>query len=272
MSHSHAKTANPLYSARRSGQLAQPRSANSLNTIRNTQLHRAESETWILVYLDVITLLLTFFVFMISSTNGELLEKITESSEKVFEEVVAGDIAEEIVVKELISEQTSGEVVEAQPDLELAKRLHDALSAHDLDKGLEIKVEPGRVNLQMPEKILFKTAQADLIGQANEVLRRIVPILLENDFFLSIEGHTDNMPISNNRFPSNWELSAARASTVIRYLKALGIPIQRMRAVGYADTVPVVSNETVEGRSANRRVTLVIHLDNQEQPGQSNIR
>jgi chemotaxis protein MotB len=76
-----------------------------------------------------------------------------------------------------------------------------------------------------------------------------------------VEGHTDPVPISTLQFPSNWELSAQRATTVLRYLVRAGVPAERLRAVGYADTRPVADNSTPEGRAKNRRVALVVHLE-----------
>lgn len=274
------KTPGSLASTLRSGQLTQPRGAGSLSSVRQQHLNRAESEAWLMVYLDVITLLLVFFILMLSSLDANLLGGITSVTQPL--EQVAGEVREERPTAEsfkkttgevdkeepdsAVYEKTQGEVAEAHPDLELARRLRESLAAHQLVEGLDIVVEPGQVNLQLPEKILFDTGRAELVGLADEVLAKIVPVLMENNFYISIEGHTDNVPINTERFPSNWELSTARASTVIRYLNSQGIPIERMRAIGYADTQPVDSNDTVEGRRANRRVRLVIHVDQTEAP------
>lgn len=75
---------------------------------------------------------------------------------------------------------------------------------------------------------------------------------------ISVEGHTDNIPISTAQFPSNWELSAARAISVVRLLQQRGIEGQRLRAIGYADSLPLRSNDTAEGGAVNRRVNLVL--------------
>jgi chemotaxis protein MotB len=81
---------------------------------------------------------------------------------------------------------------------------------------------------------------------------------------LSVEGHTDNVPIHNPRFPSNWELSTARATAVTRALMTQGIAATRLRAIGYADTRPRDDNDTGVGRDRNRRVSLVLHLSGSE--------
>jgi len=274
-SNSPDKIASNVLATVRSGKLTQPRGAGSLSSVRQQHLNRAESEAWLMVYLDVITLLLVFFILMLSTMDADLLGGKTDVKEPL--EFTAGEIKKDLPTREpfertsgevdkeepdsVVYEQTHGEVNEAQPDLELARRLRESLAAHQLVEGLDIVVEPGQVNLQLPEKILFDTGRSELVGLANEVLAKIVPVLMENSFYLSIEGHTDNVPINTERFPSNWELSTARASTVIRFLNTQGIPIERMRAIGYADTQPVDSNDTEQGRRANRRVRLVIHVD-----------
>jgi chemotaxis protein MotB len=86
----------------------------------------------------------------------------------------------------------------------------------------------------------------------------IIDLLANNRLMISVEGHTDNIPISTAQFPSNWELSAARAISVVRLLQQRGIDGQRLRAIGYADSLPLQSNDTAEGRAVNRRVNLVL--------------
>ena len=90
------------------------------------------------------------------------------------------------------------------------------------------------------------------------MLDKLVPLLARGGHTITVEGHTDNVPISTPQFPSNWELSAARASTVVRHLIARGIPADRLSAVGYADTRPLAANDTEAGRAKNRRVSIII--------------
>lgn len=310
--------------ARRSGGLQEPRSASLLRSSRQQLIRRGEGESWIVVYMDVITLLLTTFVLILAHVTSDMQggdDKMPETITRTLQRGIPDGA--DTTVPETLREDRSGpdsreweqtqqspetlsqqieathpvrsditspeqfqqnratkdtqahdgakpaveklaqELEAAKPDeasLALAQKLHESLLGNESAKGLDIKVEPGRINLQMSEKILFPSGQADLLGSAHDVLGKIAPVLQGNDYFISVEGHTDNVPIHSYRFPSNWELSTARASVVLRYLNAQGIPIERLRVIGYADTVPMGSNETVEGRSANRRVTLVIHV------------
>lgn len=105
---------------------------------------------------------------------------------------------------------------------------------------------------------MFASGQAELTAQGRGVIESLVEVLESFDGQISVEGHTDNIPIATARFPSNWELSAARAIAVVRHLESEGLDIYRMRAVGYADTQPMENNTTPEGRAANRRVELIL--------------
>ena len=92
------------------------------------------------------------------------------------------------------------------------------------------------------------------------MLDELAALLAAQDYTVSIEGHSDNVPFMNAHFASNWELSATRATNVTRYLIARGIAAVRLRAIGYADTQPRADNASVQGKARNRRVALVLHM------------
>ncbi|MFN2350293.1 MAG: flagellar motor protein MotB [Thioalkalivibrio sp.] len=127
--------------------------------------------------------------------------------------------------------------------------------------GVEIFTTPGQVELRIKEGILFTSGSADLRFDGRELLSRLMPILDEAQGTITVEGHTDNVPIFTPIFPSNWELSAARASGVVRQLIALGLEPARLQAVGHANTRPLAYNDNAEGRAENRRVSLVIQTE-----------
>jgi chemotaxis protein MotB len=129
---------------------------------------------------------------------------------------------------------------------------------------VSVTMTKGQINLQIRDNILFPPGAARLSDEGAALLQGIARTLDEDDYRISIEGHTDSTPIQNVRFASNWELSSGRATAVLRYLIAQGITPARLRAVGYADTRPVADNATAEGRAANRRVNLVLHLQTGE--------
>jgi len=139
------------------------------------------------------------------------------------------------------------------------EELAAGLALGDLGNDVEIVVSERSVSFRVNSEILFDTSQADLSRSGLSVLRNIVSVLSKTGHDITVEGHTDAVPVRRNvRYPSNWELSSARAGSVVRYLQANGIDRTRLRAIGYADTRPIGDNHTPEGRTRNRRVELVI--------------
>jgi chemotaxis protein MotB len=129
----------------------------------------------------------------------------------------------------------------------------------DLKDQVEIMHEAKHIRLEIKDTLLFESGSADLKAQAATLLESLVGMLQRHTGWLSVEGHTDDQPIATAQYPSNWELSAARASTVARYLVMYGIAAHRVQAVSYADTRPRSTNDSPEGRARNRRVTLVMY-------------
>lgn len=124
---------------------------------------------------------------------------------------------------------------------------------------LRVRIVRNRMVVELPEGVLFDSGKAKLKDVGETTLAQIAPVLKEipNRQF-QIAGHTDNVPIHTRRFPSNWELSTARAVAVARYLIDQGMAPDRLSAAGYADTQPVASNDTPEGRAQNRRIEIVL--------------
>lgn len=134
----------------------------------------------------------------------------------------------------------------------------------EIKKGeIEVTQLRDKLTLQMVEKILFDSGSAEIKGSGKKIIDRVAEILKNvSDKQIRIEGHTDNVPIGPKiarKFPTNWELSTARATTVVRYLiEKGGINPKILSAVGYADNMPVASNDTEEGRAKNRRIEIVL--------------
>lgn len=134
-----------------------------------------------------------------------------------------------------------------------------ALPLDELGSEVEVVVNKRSVSLRVNSEILFGTGQADLSPHGLTVLKRLAEVLSKGGYNIVVEGHTDSVPVRNKgRYPSNWELSTARAGSVVRYLQASGIDKAHLKAVGYADTRPLASNKDADGRARNRRVELVI--------------
>ncbi len=126
-------------------------------------------------------------------------------------------------------------------------------------KVMVVKTERGVVITLLTDKMLFKSGQAELLPDEMPLLQTISGILSSKlDNPVHVEGHTDDLAISTGRFPSNWELSVIRATTVLRYLETHHVAAARLEASGYADQRPIASNDTDSGRRRNRRVEIVI--------------
>ncbi len=134
----------------------------------------------------------------------------------------------------------------------------DLLRDSDLQNRVEVRTHGAGVHLEISDSIVFSPASAALTPDGIALLEQLAEALETEAYQLSVEGHSDNIPIATAHFPSNWELSTARAATVARHLIKRGIPAERIRAIGYADTRPRADNLTQQGRSRNRRVSLIL--------------
>ncbi len=145
---------------------------------------------------------------------------------------------------------------------ESARELADSIEAamsELVDEGLiDVRRDKRWIEVEIKSSILFPSGSAELSSQAIPVLEKLAKKLNALDNVIHVEGFTDNIPISNFEFLSNWELSAARAANVVHLFTRLGISPQRMAAIGYGEFRPVATNTTAEGRAKNRRVVLVI--------------
>jgi chemotaxis protein MotB len=129
-----------------------------------------------------------------------------------------------------------------------------------IDAGrLSVSIERGRMVIQLPQDILFPSGSATVSPDGVRTLADVGSVLADvSDRTFQVEGHTDDVPISTERFPSNWELSSARAMSVIRVLLNAGVPPGNISGAGYGEFQPVASNETAEGRRLNRRIEIVM--------------
>lgn len=150
-----------------------------------------------------------------------------------------------------------------QSELLSPEYLKQSVDNMGLTDSVEIKVTTGYAQLEIQDKILFESSEAMLVGAGEALLKQLAPLLQSSAGIIYIEGHTDNRPINTAEFPSNWELGALRATSVLRYLASNGLDVARLRAVSYADTKPVADNNTVQGREKNRRVSIIIKISDQ---------
>ncbi len=213
----------------------------------------AEEESWLMTYLDVMTLLLVMLVVMLAfAGKGDGLKNMQGIAE--------GLAGQQVLPKNAGILETSGNEVPT-PQTQSQAHKKDPLEGLPLDKlgkDIDVVVSEGTVSFRISSEILFSSGQADLSLAGLGVLQKLVPVLNSTPHRIAVEGHTDAVPIRSGRYPSNWELSGARAGSVVRYLESNGVASNRLRAVGYADTRPLDDNGTAEGRARNRRVELIM--------------
>jgi len=162
-------------------------------------------------------------------------------------------------------EQTPEQQAATETQNKLADQLQQMVQQSNLAGQVEVISGAKSVTVRISDRILFSSGKALLEDGGKGLVQRLSTILAQTAAqggIISIEGHTDNIPISTLQYPSNWELSAARAAMVVRELVALGLPADRLRAIGYADTKPVSDNTSSQNRASNRRVELVITTEN----------
>lgn len=227
-------------------------------------------ERWLVSYADFITLLFAFFVVMyaLSSINEGNYRILSNSLLNAFGGTPAA-AAPDLMVLPVQLPQQAAPPRQSSRIQEALRRERERLTmmARNILKVLAPLVDQGKVRViqtdlgvtvEINASVLFAPGDAKLTEQTSKVLREIAFVLKDDDHALRIEGHTDSVRIGTPQFPSNWELSSARASSVVRLFIDNGIGEERLVAVGYAATRPVDTNDTAEGRLRNRRVSVMI--------------
>lgn len=230
---------------------------------KNAHAEEHPDERWVISYADLVTLLLGFFIILYA-TADQNVAKFTALSRGL-------SSAFNVPVKEgdgggslfqggtgIIPERNVG--ADLPLDLESVRRVIQKETQSEGMAG-KIAVEKGqdRIILRLSDNLVFLSASADIRPEARPVLAAVAKALQVNGNEVSIEGHTDNIPLATERYPSNWELSSARATAVLRALtEEYGVDAKRVVASGYGEYRPIASNLTPEGRVANRRADIVI--------------
>lgn len=249
-------------------------------------------EAWAIPYGDLITLLLAFFVVMyaISSVNEGKYRAVSASLTAAFNGVPRTPVPVQIgelpvqsegqrpdvdllpppQPQELKTSQDAGAeslgegeaaALEAMAD-DLQKALADLINA----KVIAVRETPYWLEIEIQTDLLFASGTAQLSPSASVILTRLGKVLGRFPNPIRVEGHTDNLPISTPAFPSNWELSAARAASVVHLLMRSGVAPERLAVIGLGEYRPVAENSEASGRNRNRRVQLIIPARNANMP------
>jgi chemotaxis protein MotB len=209
------------------------------------------------------TLLLVFFIIMyaISSINLLKFRSVLASIQFSLGEKNPGIGLLEIVKTEQLDKKVSLADLTGlkSRENEMLGDIDDLIQKKQLGKHIIAQISEGKIYIQIRGKVLFDSGAAQLNDGARPILDKIVGIIQDyEEFNVNIKGHTDNSPISTAQFASNWELSAIRATTVLKYLIDGEVSPMRLTATGYGDLLPLVTNNSAENRATNRRVEFVL--------------
>lgn len=216
---------------------------------------------WLTTFNDMMTLLMVFFVllFSMSTVDMKRFKHFQGELQSALGILGAGQKTKVGVVDpEPPMTRRSEESGDAPLPPEMAA---EVLALRQLSErlGLPGSWSPRRIQITLEDALLFGSAQTRFSPKAMAVLREVAAALKKIDGDILVEGHTDNRPVVSDRYPSNWELSTARAAQVVKFLSEAGqIAPRRLAAVGYADSKPISNNDTPEGRAINRRVEIVL--------------
>ncbi len=221
-----------------------------------------EETGWLVTYADLVTLLLVFFVLLYSLSSIKQ-EKFMSAINSIKEELNKN--APLTGISHLFEIQDSTKSKISLEDITGLRPRQKAL-IEDIDnsiiksnKNISVHTLKNKIIITINGKVLFDSGSATLNKDAFPILDQIVKLLFEYpEYNVNIKGHTDDVPISTKQFPSNWELSAIRATTVLKYLIKKGIKPERLTATGYGDVMPIVPNTSPENRAMNRRVEFVL--------------
>jgi chemotaxis protein MotB len=221
-------------------------------------------ERWLLTYSDLITLLMIFFVIMYAMSNVDLAkyQQMAESlriSMGNGKSIIGNQNASNITQKPKAIKAEIQPGSEQQKLEQLKKQVDKYLSDNGMSQSVSTQIDERGLVVSLKDSLLFDSGKAEIKPEFQKKIIQIGKILNGLGNYMRIEGHTDNVPISNSEFSSNWQLSCARAANVTEFFIAnCGIQPQKLSAVGYGEYRPVADNSTEEGRAKNRRVDIII--------------
>ncbi|OGS20161.1 MAG: hypothetical protein A2252_10960 [Elusimicrobia bacterium RIFOXYA2_FULL_39_19] len=206
------------------------------------------SGLWIIPYADFMTVLMIFFLLMFAfaySMKGSKYKKIVTQ----IQEEMGGEVKKEII-ENMINEQK---------DQETADKIDEIITKQNLKNFVNVTTDSEQIKIVFANPILFESGAAELKPTALEILKGVAQVIKFMDNEVIVEGHTDNVPVSGIKYKSNWDLSVARAMSVIRYFADTeGLAYNRFAAAGYGEYRPMFPNTTEENRAQNRRIEVNI--------------
>jgi chemotaxis protein MotB len=216
------------------------------NKYRNTEPEEINLDDWLMTYGDMITLLMAFFLVLISISKIDM---------GMFEQIKSG------LRVEIVREEARTPLAEIKHDLD------SILAREREEKKVVISMTSSSITMEFASSAFYQVGSAEISSIAQGIIDKVSGAIRKIDYYpfaVDIEGHTDNVPIRTIRFPSNWELSVSRATNIVKYMIETGMKGDRLKAAGYADTKPTAPNIDEKGRAIpenqarNRRIVIRI--------------
>lgn len=241
------------------------RPSSQLNTL-SAGSDVAQDDNWMLSYIDVFVLITTLFLMLLVMNKAGFGDSPVEGLEgEVHALPVSSNQQQDKAAHHtqtlehaLLEDQVALNGLELLSGAQLYSELEESISRHHLAPHIELVKEKNRTRIEIQSRVLFDSGDAYLTRAGEAVLEKVLPVLQEVNGSVIIEGHTDDQPINTPRFPSNWNLAAARAAEVLEFFVSEGLSDQRFRAVSFGDTRPLHPNTSEQNRRKNRRVSLII--------------
>lgn len=226
-------------------------------------------ERWIVSYADMLTLLFALFVVLYATgdPNVQKLKDVRTSIDKAFSVGVKTGAAGSTPIFDSAGGGLSPSIeqVRSRTLVEVSSELGAFAQSKGLDGKIQVKSDKTSITISLADNLLFDSGSADLKAGSQDVLMAVAGALNGLPNQIRVEGHTDNVPVNSSEFASNWELSAERATRVLRFLAEKGgLDSAKLSLAGYGETRPVSDNSTAEGRALNRRADIVILYPTQE--------
>ena len=236
---------------------------------RRKQTHHEEAEAderWVISYADLVTLLFGFFILLYATADQNIakFESLARGLSDAFNVPVNEGVNDGTPLFDnggtgIVPGGNDRSVVIESELLFVQSFIDQRARAEGLVGKIVVSEEADGISIRLADNLIFPTASADLRPDALPLLDIAAAVINEIGREVRVEGHTDNVPLVTERYPSNWELSSARATAVLRYLiEEADVDPALVHAAGYADTRPIANNLTPEGRAQNRRADLVI--------------
>ncbi|MFZ7131485.1 MAG: OmpA family protein [Eubacteriales bacterium] len=236
---------------------------------------KTNANGWMTTFSDLMSLLLTFFILLYSMSTIDVIKfkNISYSLQAVLMGEGQPQITEgmknespiPIDENETVSEDQLESTVKEEI-LVMYDKIKEFVEQENLEAEVSVQLHKNGVYIDIKDVILFESGKADIKRNGKEILNTLAKLFDQFHNEIIIEGRTDNVPMSNELYPTNWELSSARAIAVVRYLcEGKDIDPSRLSAIGYGEYRPVVPNDSVEHKAQNRRVNILILVDEESE-------